>query len=120
MKTPELFGTVVGVNFKVPCQLGALVGRRMAHGEGGFVINVSSSGALMPQLRFGPCAGAKAALNVLADVSQSQSEEERRRTRSARGHPGRPEAIVTSALYLASPASICTTGALLCVDGGLL
>ncbi|HVV10521.1 SDR family oxidoreductase [Amycolatopsis sp.] len=138
----ELFDKVVGVNFKGPFRLGALVGARMAAGDGGSIINVSSTGALMPQPRFGPYAGAKAALNALTqvlaleygpkvrvntlsagpfltDISQSWPEEARRRTRSALGRPGDPEEVVTSALYLASPASSFTTGALLRVDGGL-
>ena len=37
----------------------------MAEGEGGSIINVSSSGALHPSPMFGPYAGSKAALNVL-------------------------------------------------------
>uniref|UniRef100_A0AAU1M2T4 SDR family oxidoreductase n=1 Tax=Streptomyces sp. NBC_00148 TaxID=2903626 RepID=A0AAU1M2T4_9ACTN len=140
--TEELFDKVVGVNFKGPFRLGALIGRRMADGDGGSIINVSSSGAFMPQPRFGPYAGAKAALNALTqvlaleygpkvrvntlsagpfltDIATSWPEEARQRTRSAVGHPGRPEEIVTSALYLASPASSYTTGALIRVDGGL-
>jgi NAD(P)-dependent dehydrogenase (short-subunit alcohol dehydrogenase family) len=138
----ELFDKVVGVNFKGPFRLGALVGARMAAGEGGSIINVSSTGALMPQPRFGPYAGAKAALNALTqvlaleyapsvrvntlsagpfltDIAKAWPEENRRTTRSAIGRPGRPEEIITTALYLASPASSFTTGALLRVDGGL-
>jgi NAD(P)-dependent dehydrogenase (short-subunit alcohol dehydrogenase family) len=138
----ELFDKVVAVNFKGPFRLGALVGRRMADGAGGSIINVSSTGALMPQPRFGPYAGAKAALNALTqvlaleygpkvrvntlsagpfltDISRSWPQEHRERTRSALGRPGDPGEIVTSALYLASPASSFTTGALLRVDGGL-
>jgi NAD(P)-dependent dehydrogenase (short-subunit alcohol dehydrogenase family) len=138
----ELFDKVVSVNFKGPFRLGALVGARMAAGEGGSIINVSSTGALMPQPRFGPYAGAKAALNALTqvlaleygpavrvntlsagpfltDISKAWPEENRRTTRSALGRPGRPEEITTTALYLASPASSFTTGALLRVDGGL-
>jgi NAD(P)-dependent dehydrogenase (short-subunit alcohol dehydrogenase family) len=138
----ELFDKVVGVNFKGPFRLGALVGARMAAGDGGSIINVSSTGALMPQPRFGPYAGAKAALNALTqvlaleyapsvrvntlsagpfltDIAKAWPEENRRKTRSAAGRPGRPEEIITTALYLASPASSYTTGALLRVDGGL-
>jgi len=138
----ELFDKVVGVNFKGPFHLGSLVGRRMADAGGGSIINVSSSGALMPQPSFGPYSGAKAALNALTtvfaleygpavrvntisagpfltDISLAWPEQNRRRTRSAAGRPGRPEEIVTTALYLASDASSYTTGALIRVDGGL-
>ncbi|MER6808162.1 SDR family oxidoreductase [Spirillospora sp. NPDC000708] len=138
----ELFDKVLAVNFKGPFRLGALVGRRMADGDGGSIINVSSTGALMPQPRFGPYAGAKAALNALTqvlaleygpsvrvntisagpfltDIAKAWPAEAREHVRSAAGRPGRPEEIVTSALYLASPASSFTTGALLRVDGGL-
>ncbi|WP_181782058.1 SDR family NAD(P)-dependent oxidoreductase [Pseudonocardia pini] len=138
----ELFDKVVGVNFKGPFRLCAEIGRRMAEGEGGSIINVSSSGALMPQPRFGPYAGAKAALNALTtvfaleygpsvrvntisagpfltDIADHWPAESRERTRSAIGRPGRPEEIVTTALYLASPASSYTTGSLIRVDGGL-
>ena len=138
----ELFDKVLGVNFKGPFRLGALVGSRMHAGEGGSIINISSTGAVMPQPRFGPYAGAKAALNALTtvlaleygpnvrvntisagpfltDISSAWTEEARQHTRSAIGRPGRPEEIITTALYLASPASSFTTGALLRVDGGL-
>jgi NAD(P)-dependent dehydrogenase (short-subunit alcohol dehydrogenase family) len=138
----ELFDKIVGVNFKGPFRLGAQVGQRMYDGDGGSIINVSSTGALIPQPRFGPYAGAKAALNAmtqvlarefgpqvrvntisagpfLTDIADAWPEEARRSARSAAGRPGRPEEIVTTALYLASPASSFTTGALLRVDGGL-
>jgi len=138
----ELFDKVVGVNFKGPFRLTALVGPRMADGDGGSIINVSSSGALMPKPRFGPYAGAKAALNALTtafalefapkvrvntisagpfltDIADHWPEEDRRRSRSAAGRPGRPEEIVTTALYLASPASSFTNGSIIRVDGGL-
>ncbi|MFD7205486.1 SDR family NAD(P)-dependent oxidoreductase [Streptomyces sp. NPDC059893] len=140
--TEELFDKVIGVNFKGPFRLASLVGRRMAEGDGGSIINVSSSGALLPQPRFGPYAGAKAALNTLTtvfaqeygptvrvntisagpfltDVSKSWAPQARTSTRSALGRPGRPEEIVSTALYLASDASSYTTGALIRVDGGL-
>lgn len=140
--TEELFDKVVGVNFKAPFRLTSIVAPRMVEAGGGSVINVSSSGALMPQPRFGPYAGAKAALNALTtvfaleygpavrvntisagpfltDISKAWDETSRRRTRSAIGRPGNPHEIVGTALYLASDASSFTTGALIRVDGGL-
>jgi NAD(P)-dependent dehydrogenase (short-subunit alcohol dehydrogenase family) len=138
----ELFDKVVGVNFKGPFRLTSLVGARMARGDGGSVINISSTGALMPQPAFGPYSGSKAGLNALTavfareygptvrvntisagpfltDIADHWPEEARQRTRSAIGRPGHTEEIVTTALYLASPASSYTTGALIRVDGGL-
>ena len=138
----ELFDKVIGVNFKGPFRLASLIGERMAEGNGGSIINVSSSGALFPQPRFGPYAGAKAALNALTtvfaleygptvrvntisagpfltDISKAWAEEKRAVARSAVGRPGRPEEIISTALYLASDASSYTTGALIRVDGGL-
>jgi NAD(P)-dependent dehydrogenase (short-subunit alcohol dehydrogenase family) len=138
----ELFDKVIGVNFKGPFRLSALVGRRMADGDGGSIINVSSTGGLMPQPRFGPYSGAKAALNALTtvfaleygpkvrvntlsagpfltDIAKHWDQRSREKTKSAIGHPGQPHEIVTSALYFASSASSFTTGSLLRVDGGL-
>jgi NAD(P)-dependent dehydrogenase (short-subunit alcohol dehydrogenase family) len=138
----ELFDKVIGVNFKGPFRLTSILGPRMVEAGGGSIINVSSSGALMPQPRFGPYSGAKAALNALTtvfaleygptvrvntisagpfltDIAKAWEPEARALTRSAIGRPGRPEEVVTTALYLASPASSYTTGALIRVDGGL-
>jgi NAD(P)-dependent dehydrogenase (short-subunit alcohol dehydrogenase family) len=138
----ELFDKVIGVNFKGPFRLSALIGQRMYDGEGGSIINVSSSGALFPAPRFGPYAGAKAALNALTtvfareygprvrvntlsagpfltDIAKHWPDESERTWRSAAGRPGTPEEVVTTALYLASPASSYTTGSLIRVDGGL-
>jgi len=138
----ELFDKVIGVNFKGPFRLGSLIGSRMHAAGGGSIINVSSTGSLMPQPRFGPYAGAKAALNALTtvlalefaptvrvntlcagpfltDVSRAWTPESRESSRSAIGHPGRPEEVITTALFLASPASSYVTDALIRVDGGL-
>jgi NAD(P)-dependent dehydrogenase (short-subunit alcohol dehydrogenase family) len=138
----ELFDKILAVNFKGPFRLTALVGRRMCDGDGGSIINVSSTGALMPQPLFAPYSGAKAALNAstmafareygpkvrvntisagpfLTDIADAWPAEAREHARSALGRPGRPDEIVTTALYLASPASSFTTGALIRVDGGL-
>ncbi|PPJ25777.1 short-chain dehydrogenase [Nocardia nova] len=138
----DLFDKIVDVNFKGPFRLCALVGERMAAGEGGSIINVSSSGAIMPEPGFGPYSGAKAGLNALTqvfareyapkvrvntisagpfltDIAKSWPEQARQTTRSAAGRPGDPSEIVTTALYLASPASSYTTASLIRVDGGL-
>jgi len=138
----ELFDKVVAVNFKGPFRLGSLVGRRMADGDGGSIINISSSGAIFPAPKFGPYAGAKAALNTLAgvfgreygptvrvntisagpfltDISKGWGDDARTGLRSAAGRPGETSEIVTTALYLASAASSFTTGSLIRVDGGL-
>jgi NAD(P)-dependent dehydrogenase (short-subunit alcohol dehydrogenase family) len=143
LETSEaLFDKVVAVNFKGPFRLCATIGRRMADGDGGSIINVSSTGALNPKPGFGPYAGAKAGLIALTqvfaleyapavrvntlcagpfltDVAKAWPEEARLHARNAIGHPGRPEEVVTTALYLASPASSFTTNALIRVDGGM-
>jgi len=138
----ELFDKVIGVNFKGPFRLSAVIGQRMYEGDGGSIINVSSSGALYPAPRYGPYAGAKAALNALTvvfareygpkvrvntisagpfltDIAKHWPEESKRTWRNAAGRAGDPAEVVTTALYLASAASSFTTGSLIRVDGGL-
>jgi NAD(P)-dependent dehydrogenase (short-subunit alcohol dehydrogenase family) len=137
----ELFDKVIDVNFKGPYRMCAAVGSRMAAREGGAIINVSSTASLRPMPNATPYAGAKAAVNAitiafaheyapkvrvnaivpgpfLTDVSRAWSEDSRRSAPTALGRPGRPEEIVTTALYLASSHSSFTTGALVRVDGG--
>ncbi len=138
----QLFDSVVGLNFKGPFRLASTVAKRMSDGDGGAIINVSSSGALMPLPGVVPYGCAKAALNAmtrslaaeygpkvrvntlspgpfLTDISKAWPPEQRERTPSAIGRPGRPSEIVAAALFLASPSSSFTNGALLRVDGGL-
>jgi len=139
--TEAWFDKIVGLNFKGPFRLAAQVAKRMADGEGGVIINVSSSGALVPLPGVIAYSGAKAALNAmtvslareygpkvrvnsisagpfLTDISKAWTEEARQRSSNSLGRPGRPEEIVTTALYLASPASSFTTGAIVRCDGG--
>jgi len=139
--TEQLFDSVVGLNFKGPFRLASQVAHRMSQGEGGVIINVSSSGALMPLPAVIPYSGAKAALNAmtvsmareygpkvrvntisagpfLTDIANAWTPEAREHANNALGRPGRPEEVVTTALYLASPASSFTTGAIVRVDGG--
>ncbi len=137
----ELFDKIVGVNFKGPFRLTSLVGSRMFEAGGGSIINVSSSGSIRPQPRYGPYAGAKAALNALTevfskeyapkvrvntlmagpfdtDIAKAWTDEQRNSRDNAAGRIGRPAEIVTAALYLASPASGFTHGSIVRVDGG--
>lgn len=137
-----LFDKVVAVNFKGPFRLASLVGSRMVADGGGAIINISSTGAIRPEPRFAVYAASKAALNTLTtalafeygpsvrvntispgqfltDIAKSWPEELREKTPGAIPRCGRPEEIVSTALYLASPASGYTTGAILRVDGGL-
>jgi NAD(P)-dependent dehydrogenase (short-subunit alcohol dehydrogenase family) len=139
--TEALFDSVMNLNFKGPFRLASQVAKRMVDGDGGVIINISSTGALVPLPAVVPYSGAKAALNAmtvsfaheygpkvrvntisagpfLTDIAKAWPEEARQRSNNALGRPGRPEEVVTTALYLASPASSFTTGAIVRVDGG--
>lgn len=139
---PEsLFDSVLNLNFKGPFRLASQVAFRMSEGDGGCIINISSTGALMPLPLVIPYGSAKAALNAmsvslsreyapkvrvntispgpfLTDIAEAWDPKKRETQPVALGRPGRPEEIVTAALMLASPASTYTTGALVRVDGG--
>ncbi len=137
----SLFDSVLNLNFKGPFRIASQVARRMAEGDGGVILNVSSSGALNPLPQVVAYSGAKAALNAmtvsfaheygpkvrvnalsagpfLTEIAKAWPEAARAHADNALGRPGRPEEVVTTALYLASPASSFTTGAIVRVDGG--
>ena len=139
--TESLFDSVMNLNFKGPFRLASQVAKRMHDGDGGVIINISSSGALVPLPQVITYGGATAALNAmtvslaheygpkvrvntispgpfLTDIAKAWTEEARQTSDNALGRPGRPEEIVTAALYLASPASSFTTASLVRVDGG--
>lgn len=138
----QLFDSVVGLNFKGPFRLATQVAKRMADGDGGVIVNVTSSGSLMPLPYVVPYGSAKAALNAmsrslaaeygpkvrvntlspgpfLTDISKAWTEEARETADNAAGRPGNPDEIVTAALFLASPSSTFVNGALVRVDGGM-
>ncbi|NJC71879.1 SDR family oxidoreductase [Planosporangium thailandense] len=138
-----LFDKVLDVNLKGPFRLMALVGSRMAEGEGGSIINISSAGAVHPRPHILPYSAAKAGLNALTvgfahafgpkvrvnaimagtfltDVSKAWDKDAfaKRAEGFALKRGGEPEEIVGAALYLASDLSSYTTGSILTVDGG--
>src|SRR4051794_19668174 len=139
-----LFDKVVAVNFKGPFRLTALIGERMADGDGGSIVNISSVGAIRPQPEYLPYAAAKAALNAmtegfakalgpkvrvncimagpfLTDISQAwdmEAFEARARATIALQRGGAPSEVAGAALYFASEASSFCTGAILRLDGG--
>ena len=131
------------MNLKGPFRLSVLVGTRMAAGDGGTIINISSTGAVRPQARFVPYSAAKAGLNTMTaglaeafgpsvrvntimpgpfetDITAEWDWERvnQRLQRFAFGRIGKPHEIVGTVLYFASSASSYTTGAVLSVDGG--
>ncbi len=140
----SLYDKVLDVNLKGPFRLTALIGSRMAEGDGGSVIMVSSMAAVRPGKNALPYAAAKAGLNAitigfaqaygpnvrvngivagpfLTDISKAwdmESFEKRAEESIPLGRAGNPHEIVGAALYFASAASSYTTGALLQVAGG--
>lgn len=139
--TEALFDKTIGVNLKGPFRLTALIGPRMVADGGGAIINVSSTGSQRPEPHYGVYAAAKGALNIVTkahaleygpsvrvncimagpfwtDIAKAWREELDETIDSAAGRIGRPHEVVTTALYLASPASSYTTGTIITVDGG--
>ncbi|MDA1076464.1 MAG: SDR family NAD(P)-dependent oxidoreductase, partial [Proteobacteria bacterium] len=116
----DLFDKVIGVNLKGPFRLTAVIGERMAAGEGGAVINISSTASLNPSPTSEPYGAAKAGLNAmtrsfafaygpkvrvncivagpfLTDISKAwdmQAFEQRAAANIALGRGGQPEEIV--------------------------
>ena len=138
----QLYDSVLNLNLKGPFRMASLVGPRMMAGDGGVIINISSVAAFVPMPGTVPYAAAKAGLNAmtrslahefapkvrvysiaagpfLTDISKAWSEDKRETADNALGRPGKPEEIVTAALFLASPHSSFVTGHVLRVDGGV-
>ncbi len=140
----ELYDKVFDVNLKGAFRLSSLIGTRMAEGEGGSIINVSSVAAVQPTPNELPYGAAKAGLNAitlgmarafapkvrvncimpgpfLTDISKAwdlEAFEKHAKLGIPLQRGGQPDEIVGAALYLASAASSFTTGAILKIDGG--
>jgi NAD(P)-dependent dehydrogenase (short-subunit alcohol dehydrogenase family) len=136
-----LFDKIVCLNFKGPFRLSALVGERMAAAGGGSIINISSTASMRPTRSWPVHAGAKSALNIMTqahafefgpnapvnaivcspfwtDISKDWREQADKTSTAAVRRIGRPHAIATTALYLASDHSSFTTASVIRLDGG--
>lgn len=137
----KLVDAVLALNFKGPFRMSAQVGSRMAAGDGGVIINISSAGSIRPTPEIVPYAGAKAALNAMTvahaqefapkvrvnavlpgsfrtDVAQHWPADKEANTPAVLKRFGEPDEIVATILYLASDHNRFTTGAMIRVDGG--
>jgi NAD(P)-dependent dehydrogenase (short-subunit alcohol dehydrogenase family) len=142
--TQELYDKVHAVNARGPFRLSALFGTRMAEGEGGSIINVTTAGTLRPDVNDLPYAMAKAGLNALTlalagawapkvranlvmpgafdtDISKSWGPEAQAIAASMNPMKriGVPEDMVGLCVFLASDAASYINGAQVLVDGGL-
>lgn len=143
--TEQLFDKIIAVNLRAVFRLSALFGAQMYRGDGGCIVNISSSGSVRPEPGFAPYAAAKAGLNVLTstfaqefgpkvrvntvmpgpfhtDATRAWSRSEEFERHAKRSLPlqrgGEPPEIVGAVLYLVSDLASFTTGACLTVDGG--
>jgi NAD(P)-dependent dehydrogenase (short-subunit alcohol dehydrogenase family) len=141
--TEGYYDKVHGVNARGPFRLAVQFGARMADGEGGSIINVSTAGSLRPHHTDLPYAMAKAALNALTlglaeawapnvranlvlpgafdtDITKAWHPEQKRRAgdMNPMRRIGRPDDMVGVCVFLASEAAAYVNGAQLLVDGG--
>lgn len=141
-----LFDKVIGVNLRGPFRLSSLIGERMAAGQGGSIINISSVEAARPEASALPYAAAKAGLEALTtgfahafgptvrvntircgmfrtDIAKAWGDpaavDEFVSGRTDLARIGEPDDVVGAALYFATDASAYTTGATLQIDGGI-
>jgi NAD(P)-dependent dehydrogenase (short-subunit alcohol dehydrogenase family) len=142
--TRELYDKVHAVNASGPFRLSALIGSRMADGDGGSIINVTTAGSWRPDSTDLPYAMAKAGLNALTlglagawapkvranlvlpgafDTDISAAWSPGAKERAAEQNPmkriGQPEDMAGVCVFLASDAAGYVNGAQILVDGGL-
>jgi NAD(P)-dependent dehydrogenase (short-subunit alcohol dehydrogenase family) len=141
-----LYDKVLDVNLKGPFRLTSIVGTRMAEGDGGSIIFVSSTASTSPAPGTIPYGAAKAGVNnmtigfarafapkvrvnciipgpFLTDISKAwdmESFNKRAATTILLQRGGEAEEVAGAALYFASGASSFTTGSHLVVSGGAL
>jgi NAD(P)-dependent dehydrogenase (short-subunit alcohol dehydrogenase family) len=140
----EMWDSVLGLNLLGPFRLTTLVGSRMASGNGGSIINISTVGAVQPEPAYLPYSAAKAGLNAASrafakafapkvrvncvmpgpfrtDVMKSWTPEQVASISAALPlqRVGEAEEITGTILWLASAASSFVTGQVFAVDGGL-
>lgn len=141
--TEELYDKTHAVNAKGPFRLSVGFATRMAAGEGGSIINVSTAGSLRPMAFDLPYAMAKAGLNALTlglagafapkvranlvlpgafdtDITDAWTPEVKQAAASGNpmGRIGDPDDLVGACLFLGSDASAYVNGSQLLVDGG--
>jgi NAD(P)-dependent dehydrogenase (short-subunit alcohol dehydrogenase family) len=142
--TEALFDKVIAVNLRGPFRMSVLFGQRMAAGDGGSIINISSISAVQPgphdlayaaakagvvtltqglARAFGPTVRTNAIMPgmFLTDMAKAWDPGTYAATVQrdvVAGRGGEPAEIAGAALYLASDLSSYTTGAVVKVDGG--
>ncbi|MCW2524009.1 MAG: short-chain dehydrogenase/reductase [Frankiales bacterium] len=141
--TEALYDKTHAVNAKGPFRLATLIGSRMAEGDGGSIITVSTAGSWRPGVGDLPYAMAKAGLNAMTiglagawapkvranvvlpgafdtDVTRAWPPGQKAAAGASNpmGRIGSPEDLVGVCVFLASPASSYINGAQILADGG--